>query len=88
MAQAQLRSEMTKCEQAQKGIDELISRLENLCDQAHESTELQDKSSDSISIKIRVNIMQILRSIAHYANHMQGLKTEVPAISRITYKED
>jgi len=32
--------------------------------------------------------MQILRSIAHYANHMQGLKTEVPAIPRITYKED
>ena len=79
---------MTKCEQAQKGVDELITRLEGRCDQAHSETELKDKASDSISIKIRVNIMQILRSIAHYANHMQGLKAEVPAIPRITYKED
>jgi len=74
LAQAQLRSEMTKCESAQKGIDELIDRLEKLCTEALQTTQMPDKPDNSVSVKIRVCIVQILRSVVHYANHLQGLK--------------
>lgn len=29
-----MRSEMTKCEQAQKGVDQLIDQLEDLCEES------------------------------------------------------
>jgi len=38
LAQERLRSEMTKCEQAQKGVDELIDRVESLMKDALTST--------------------------------------------------
>ncbi len=41
LAQERLRSEMTKCEQAQKGVDELIERLQTLCKDALTANELQ-----------------------------------------------
>ena len=31
-AQERLRSEMTKCEEAQKGIEKIFEKLEDLCD--------------------------------------------------------
>jgi hypothetical protein len=65
---------MTKCEQAQKGIDELIQRMENLCKDALDATKMPETPKESISIKIRVCIVQIERSVVHYANHLQGLK--------------
>lgn len=40
LAQERLRSEMTKCEQAQKGVDELIDRLEQLGKEALTETKL------------------------------------------------
>lgn len=40
LAQERLRSEMTKCEQAQKGVDELIERVESLMKDALTSTQL------------------------------------------------
>ena len=43
LAQSQLRSEMTKCEQAQKGIDELLEKLTKLCKEAEESTDMPSK---------------------------------------------
>ena len=33
-AQERLRSEMTKCEEAQKGIDKLLQHLQDLCNQS------------------------------------------------------
>lgn len=70
LAQERLRSEMTKCEQAQKGVDELIDRLEQLGKEALTETKLQSKPADSISIKIRMVIVQILRCVQHYGAHM------------------
>lgn len=79
---------MTKCEQAQKGLDELIDQLEQLCKEALAATELQTVASKSISIKIRVTLVQILRSIQHYGTHLQGMKDQMNPIPRITYRED
>lgn len=74
LAQAQLRSEMTKCEDAQKGVDQLIEKLIQLCKEANEETKIAKKPQDSISIKIRMIVVQIMRCIIHYATHLQGLK--------------
>lgn len=78
---------MTKCEQAQKGLDELIERLKTLVQDSLTSNLLQEKADKSFSIKIRVAIVQILRSIQHYGNHMQGLSTALPPLTRISYRE-
>ncbi len=70
LAQERLRSEMTKCEQAQKGVDQLIDRLESLQKEALTATKPAANPSKAISIQIRVTIVQILRCIQHYGNHM------------------
>lgn len=57
LAQERLRSEMTKCEQAQKGVDELIDKLEQLQKEALTATKFQIKAQDSVSIQIRVTIV-------------------------------
>lgn len=46
------------------------------------------KPQDSFSIKIRVVIVQILRSIVHYSNHLNGFKQPIAEIARLTYRED
>lgn len=61
---------MTKCESAQKGLDELIDRLTALIEDSLTNNLLQDKPEKSLSIQIRVTIVQILRSIQHYGNHI------------------
>jgi hypothetical protein len=41
-AQERLRSEMTKCEEAQKGIDKILSKLQDLCEQAFSGFYTED----------------------------------------------
>jgi len=65
----------------------LIERLKRLVKESLESNLLQEKAEKSYSIQIRVTIVQILRSIQHYGNHMQGLSTVLPPLPRITYRE-
>jgi len=48
---------MTKCEQAQMGVDQLIEKLEKYKKEALCATELQDKAANSISIQIRITIV-------------------------------
>lgn len=48
---------MTKCEQAQKGVDELIDRLEKISKEALTASELQSVAAKSLSIQIRVTIV-------------------------------
>ena len=79
---------MTKCEQAQKGVDELLDKLETLSKEALTATELQKRMDKAISIQIRVTIVQVIRCIQHYANHMNGFKEALPPLPRITYRED
>jgi len=50
LAQERLRSEMTKCEQAQKGVDQLIDKLETLQKEALTATKPAANPSKAISI--------------------------------------
>ncbi len=80
---------MTKCEQAQKGLDELLDRLEQLMDEADSAAnQLCKDPSKSLSVRMRVTMVQVLRSIMHYANHMGGFRAEVAPLPRISYRED
>ena len=80
---------MTKCEQAQKGVDELLDRLDEMMIEAEEpSNQLQKNQSKSMSIKMRINIVQIIRCIMHYSQHMGGFKAEVAPLKRLSYRED
>jgi len=52
-AQERLRSEMTKCEEAQKGVDKILNHLEDLCNQAFDNYhEGYNYSSDKEPLSI------------------------------------
>ena len=42
----------------------------------------------TISIRMRVALVQAIRSIRHYALHLGGFKEELPELVRISYQED
>ena len=42
----------------------------------------------TISIRMRVALVQAIRSIRHYAQHLGGFKEELPELVRISYQED
>lgn len=96
LAQEKLRSEMTKCEQAQKGVDSLLDKLQELCDLAlkdqntFESLQQQSKKAKdvSVSIQIRKTLVQVIRCICHYSSHLDGFKEDPKQLPRITYLED
>lgn len=76
-AQERLRSEMTRCEEAQKGIDKLLDKLEELCQSAFTKySDVNDfkKEKESLSIKIRVALVSLLRMMMHYGKHVGGFK--------------
>jgi pentatricopeptide repeat protein len=87
-AQERLRSEMTKCEEAQKGVDKILEKLEALCEKAFsEYSEEFDysKEKQSLSIEIRVNLVSLVRMMIHYGKHMGGFK---PVEGNPNYPED
>lgn len=89
LAQERLRSEMTKCESAQAGVDKLIDRLEDYIHEAQlVSNCLQKDPNQAMSIKLRVTVVQILRCMMHYSNHLAGFKNDMEPLQRITYRED
>jgi len=76
-AQERLRSEMTKCEEAQKGIDKILAKLEALCDKSFNHYKAGfDYSSEkqSLTIQIRINLVSLLRMMIHYGKHLGGFK--------------
>lgn len=84
---------MTKCEQAQKGVDQLIDQLEDLCEEANDDNLTKSKITSSgaektVTIKMRVALVQVIRSIRHYALHCGGFKEEVKELDRISYSEN
>lgn len=93
-----MRAEMTKCEQAQKGIDSLIDKIEDLCEEAMDDAltrQMSDappqtgkKKKNTISIDIRTALVQVVRCIRHCAVHLGGFKEEMEDFTRITYRED
>lgn len=86
---------MTKCEQAQKGVDQLIDQLEDLCEEAVDDNltlnkatlQSSDNNEKTISIRMRIALVQAIRSIRHYAMHLGGFKEEVKEFERISYTE-
>ena len=60
-----MRSEMTKCEEAQKGVDQLIDQLEDLCEESmddnltlHKAVEQGTNSTErTISLRMRVALV-------------------------------
>ena len=93
LTQERIRAEMTKCEQAQKGVDSLIDKLEDLCEEAVDDNltinkaTLGSKSQQTISIQIRITLVQAIRCIRHYALHLGGFKEETQDLDRISYQE-
>lgn len=78
-AQERLRSEMTKCEEAQKGIDKIMEKVEGLIDRSfNEFSRDFDYSREkkSLAIEIRVNLVSIVRMMIHYGKHLGGFQAE------------
>jgi|TARA_B110000285_G_scaffold209886_1_gene251264 golgin subfamily A member 4 len=87
-AQERLRSEMTKCEEAQKGVDKLLESIDGLISKAfNEYGRDYDyaKEKVSLSIGIRVNLVSVVRMMIHYGKHLGGFK---PVDGNPNYPED
>lgn len=88
-----MRAEMTKCEQAQKGVDQLIDELEDLAEEAlNDGLTLQGirsatSAQPTVSLRMRKTLVQAIRSIRHYAMHLGGFKEELKELDRITQVE-
>lgn len=80
---------MTKCEEAQKGIDKILTQLEELCERAFEYGNDFDfsKEKQSLSIKIRVNLVSLVRMMIHYGKHIGGFTAPPADLGRISYLE-
>jgi hypothetical protein len=85
---------MTKCEVAQKGIDKLMNELEILCQSAFKNQSADfTKEKQSLSIKIRITLVSLVRMMMHTGKHMGGFKPvdgqpEFPKdLARVSYIE-
>ena len=71
----------------------MIDQLEDLCDEAtdddltHSTASKQQSKAQTISVQMRVTLVQAIRSIRHYAMHLGGFKEEVKELERVTYSE-
>jgi golgin subfamily A member 4 len=91
-AQERLRSEMTKCENAQRGINNAIDRLEALCEKAAGPLYKQsfDYASEkqALSLEIRATLISIIRMMINYGRHLDGFSETAPAdLPRISQLE-
>lgn len=68
----------------------LVDRLNDRCQEAFEKYKNAEdfvKEKESLSMRIRVVLVQLNRCIQHYSNHLGGFKGEVRSLARITYLE-
>jgi len=83
---------MTKCEEAQKGVDKILQKLATLCHKSfNEYSQDFDysKEKQSLSIQIRINLVSLVRMMIHYGKHLGGFKPEDTPddLPRISYLE-
>jgi hypothetical protein len=83
---------MTRCEQAQKGIETMIEKVQKLCEKANSLDHYNDgfdysKEKQSLSIEIRVIMQSLIRSIIFYGTHLNGFVKEPKQLSRLSYFE-
>ena len=72
---------MTRCGQAQKGIEAMIEKLQRLCERANSVDHYHDgfdysKEKQSLSIEIRVTMQSLIRSIIFYGTHLNAFTKE------------
>lgn len=88
---------MTKCEEAQKGVDKLLEKIDGLISKAFNEYGRDfdySKEKVSLSIDIRINLVSVVRMMIHYGKHLGGFKPvdgnpNYPEdLPRITYLED
>ena len=92
LAQEKLRGEMTRCEQAQKGIESMMEKVQKLCERANSLEHYHDgfdytKEKQSLSLEIRVTMQSLIRSIIFYGTHINGFVKEPKQLSRLSYFE-
>ena len=89
-AQERLRSEMTKCEEAQKGVDKILEHLAALSGRAFSDYGPDfdyGAEKQSLSIQIRINLVSLVRMMIHYGKHLGGFREEPQDLPRISYLE-
>jgi len=69
--------------------------MEDLCEEAmddnltsNQATGAPNKKKRTISLEIRVTLVQAIRCIRHYSLHLGGFKADMADLVRITYHED
>jgi golgin subfamily A member 4 len=68
--QEKMRAEMTKCEQAQSGIEKLLDKLNQLCS----GDWVGDQATSSLSIEIRKVQICIMRCIVKYGKYLHAFR--------------
>ena len=81
---------MTKCEQAQKGIEALIEKLQKLCEKSN--NDYNDsfdylKEKTSLSMEIRITLVSVVRCILFYGQHINAFVKEPKQLVRLSYSE-
>lgn len=81
---------MTKCEQAQKGIEGMVERLQRLCEKAN--SDYPDsfdygKEKQSLSMEIRILLVSLVRGIFFYGQHLNAFVKEPKQLARLSYSE-
>ena len=69
--QERMRAEITKCEQAQSGIEKLLEKLTDLCS----SEWIGDQATTSLSNEIRKVMISIMRWIIWYGQYLNAFRT-------------
>ena len=89
LAQEKIRGEMTRCEQAQKGIETMIEKVQKLCEKNNEYGDGFDYSKEKVTLTmdIRITMQALIRGIIFYGMHLNGYLKEPKALARLSYSE-
>jgi golgin subfamily A member 4 len=87
LAQEKIRGEMTRCEQAQKGIETMIEKVQKLCEKNNEYGDGFDYSKEKVTLTmdIRITMQALIRGIIFYGMHLNGFLKEPKALPRLSY---
>lgn len=100
MLQDQLKAEMSKCDEAQKALEDLLTKLKKLYEEYTKATNgsesnqgggyFLERSPITLSLEIRKTLITLRNCIVKYAEYLTGFKTDfVPeALRRMTSLED
>lgn len=93
--QDQLKAEMSKCDEAQRGVDSLIDKLKNMLEeyQSSSGSSLLSRRPASLSLEIRRTVVTLRNCIVKYAEYLNGFKEgfvpeELQRITSDEMKED